>query len=42
MIENRQAKLKGLIADNEKKSAEAQTAYDSLKNKSFAMLRGVL
>ena len=34
-LENRQKELQGLIADNEKKSAEAKTAYDSLVSKSF-------
>ena len=34
-LENRQKELQGLIADNEKKSTEAQTTYDNLISKSF-------
>ena len=35
LIEEKQEKLKGLITDNEKKSNEAKTAYNKLKNESF-------
>ena len=35
LIEERQEKLKGLIADNEKKSAAANEVYNNLKNNSF-------
>ena len=35
LIEQRQEQLKGKIADNEKKSGEAQTAYDNLVNNTF-------